>query len=378
MSPIALFVTGLTTGAVAGGASCAAVQGGLLAGAVSRRRAHVAQQSPPARTEASLGDGSFRAASPVAVQDPPAPAAGGEDDESALLALGAFLGAKLVSHTLLGAILGGIGAAAQPSPRTRAMLLMAAAAIMVVFALDLLGVRAVRRLVPRAPEAWTRRVRRSSRSSAAFTPALLGFLTVLLPCGVTLSVSLLAITSGSPLGGAAIMAGFVLGTAPLFAALGYALRQSTRVLQGRLSAVTGLVVLLVAAWTFNSALTLGGWRTAGGSTAVSPASASAVRMLPSGGQVITIQVGSSSYTPSAVVARAGIPTSLNLKTRDTGGCTRGFVVASRGIQKVLPETGNTTVSLGTPNPGSLKYTCGMGMYSGRIEFRKTTTTGGSA
>ncbi|MGQ0625665.1 MAG: sulfite exporter TauE/SafE family protein, partial [Sporichthyaceae bacterium] len=43
MSAISLFFTGLTTGAIAGGASCAAVQGGLLAGAVGRRRVATAE-----------------------------------------------------------------------------------------------------------------------------------------------------------------------------------------------------------------------------------------------------------------------------------------------------------------------------------------------
>ena len=382
MSATALFLTGLTTGAVAGGASCAAVQGGLLAGAVSRRRvpgagaaADAGAAAKPVHTDARPArepvDG--RGGTALAVKDPPTPKHAAPKGDSAFTALGAFLGAKLASHTILGAVLGSIGAAAQPTPRTRALLLMLAAAIMVIFALDLFGVRAVRRLVPRAPQAWTRRVRRSSRSSSAFTPALLGFLTVLLPCGVTLSVSLLAITSGSAFAGAAIMAGFVLGTAPLFALLGFALRQSTRILQGRLSMLTAIVVLAVAAWTFNSALTLGGWRPEDGPVTVSPASASAVRVLPNGTQVVTLQVGRSSYTPSAVIAQAGIPTQLQLTTRGITGCTQAFVIPSRGIQKILPETGTTTLNLGKPSSGTLKYPCGMGMYSGRIQFTQTGT-----
>lgn len=380
MSATAMFVTGLTTGVVAGGASCAAVQGGLLAGAVGRRRAHVAGRVP-ARREVPVSDEVLErphGGPPVALQDPPATRDLVRDGESAVLALGSFLGAKLLSHTLLGAVLGSIGAAAQPSPRTRAMLLIAAAALMVVFALDLIGVRAVRRLVPRAPESWTRRVRKSSRSSSAFTPAILGFLTVLLPCGVTLSVSLLAITSESAISGAAVMAGFVLGTAPMFAVLGFVLRQSTRVLQGRLSIVTGVVVLAVAAWTFNSALKLGGWADVSGPAAVSPAAAAAVRLLPNGTQVVTLQVGETSYSPAAVVARPGLRTQLILLTRGINGCTSAFVIASRGVEKVLPETGTTTLELGKPEPGTLKYTCGMGMYGGRIEFRQATASGGSA
>ncbi|MGQ0842814.1 MAG: urease accessory protein UreH domain-containing protein [Sporichthyaceae bacterium] len=358
MSAVSLFVTGMATGAIAGGASCAAVQGGLLAGAVGRRRT-----SQPEPTPVAVGARPDRPASR------PAPRALVGRHQDAVVPLSAFLSAKLVSHTLLGAVFGAIGAAAQPSPRTRALLLLAAAGLMVLFALDMLGVKAVRGLTPRAPEAWTRRVRTSARSDAAITPAILGFLTVLLPCGVTLSIWLLAITSGSVVAGAAVMAGFVLGTVPLFAIIGFMLRASTRMMQGRLSIATGLVVLAVAAWTVNSALVLGDWGPRGSDAAVSAEdSRAAVRQLADGSQVIRIAVSDDGYSPAAVTAQPGVPTRLELVTANTGGCTRAFVVASRGIQQVLPKTGTTTVDLGQPAAGALRYTCGMGMYTGRIVF----------
>lgn len=74
------------------------------------------------------------------------------------------------------------------------------------------------------------------------------------------------------------------------------------------------------------------------------------------------------YDPAAVQAQAGLPTRLDLVTHHTGGCTRAFVVASRGIQQVLPASGTTSLNLGEPEAGVLRYTCGMGMYSGRILF----------
>jgi sulfite exporter TauE/SafE len=83
-----------------------------------------------------------------------------------------------------------------------------------------------------------RLVRNPARSHAALAPALLGVATVLLPCGVTLSVEALALATGSPWRGAAIMAVFVVGTSPLFAILGYAARKAATVWRGRLVAAT--------------------------------------------------------------------------------------------------------------------------------------------
>lgn len=340
MAASTLFITGVTTGLFAGGASCAAVQGGLLAGAVGRRAKEWS-------SEAWERSGLF---APVA----------------------AFLGAKLVSHTLLGAALGLIGAAVQPGPRARAVLLVIAAALMLLFALDMLGVQAVRRFVPRPPASWGSRVRRAAKSTAVTTPAVLGFLTVLIPCGVTLSVELIAVTSGSPLAGAAVMAGFVLGTGPLFAVLGFFLRSAARLWQGRLTLATGVIVLVVAVWTLGSGLKLGGWWPQDAQRAGVAAGTSSdqppVRVSPDGRQTITVQARTASYGPATITAKSGAPTKLVVSTRNTNGCVRSFVVPEHGVQKILPTTGRTTIDLGTPKSGTLKYSCGMGMYSGQIRF----------
>ena len=289
--------------------------------------------------------------------------------------MAAFLVAKLVSHTVLGAALGAFGALLQPSAQARAILLIAAGALMVLFALDMLGVRAVRRLVPRPPSGWGLLVRRSARTGSLWAPAALGFLTVLIPCGVTLSIELLAVTSGSALQGAAIMAGFVLGTMPLFAVLGYLLRRTTGVLQGRLTVAAGVLVLVVGVWTLGSGLRVGGWLAPGtltgsGASQVSAAGrADAVKVDAAGRQTITIDVRSTSFSPSSLIAEANAPTTLLLRTANTNGCTRAFVIPDLGVQEILPATGETALNLGTRPAGLLRYTCSMGMYGGSIEFR---------
>jgi len=373
MSALTLFLTGVSTGLVAGGASCAAVQGGLLAGAVARRGGEPASPSIADRRTELVGveaGGSptprpADTADPIAAEELDRPRLWPRARSSAA-PVGAFLSAKLVSHTVLGALLGAIGSAAQPSPRTRAYLLLGAAVLMVGFGLNLLGVRALRWLTPRTPQSWTRRVRHSAHGDSMFAPVALGLLTVLLPCGVTLSMALLAITSTSPLAGAAVMGGFVLGTAPLFAVLGLLLRESTRILRGRLSLLTGVAVLVVALWTSHSALRLGGWAFQGGSDVVPVAAASAVSTATDGAQVVTVAVHETSYTPSALLVRSGVPTRLVLVTAGIRGCTSTFVIPKRNLQKQLPATGRTVVDLGVLKPGVLRWTCGLGMYGGHL------------
>jgi sulfite exporter TauE/SafE len=176
----------LITGLFAGGVSCAAVQGGLLAGLVAR-------SNPTSRSGAD-------AAAPAA----PAMAGLLADD---LAPVGGFLAGKLVSHTLLGAALGGIGAAVQLSVGVRTMAQLAAGVLIVVFGLAQLGVPGFRTITVSPPASWARFVRGRARSRSALAPAALGLANVLIPCGVTLSVEALALTSGSPWPGAATVAG---------------------------------------------------------------------------------------------------------------------------------------------------------------------------
>lgn len=348
----------LLTGLLAGGASCAAVQGGLLAGAVTRRRGDV--REPP------RGSARRRPA--------PRPAASLREDAAPV---GAFLAGKLVSHTLLGSLLGLLGDAVQLSVRTRAIVQITAGVLMLLLALDLFGVDAVRRLAPRPPAAWGRLVRRNARWSSSYAPAVLGFSTVLIPCGVTLGMEFLAIASGSALSGAAIMVTFVVGTSPLFAAIGYAARRSSAALRGRLSILAAAAVVVAGLVSINTGLVLADADvtlssafdsvTGGGDDGASPADAELPPLAADGSQRLVLTAGDGGYSPSRLTARAGVPTTLVVRTDGVFGCTRAIVIPSRGVQEFLPETGETPIDLGTLGEGDLRVTCGMGMYSATIE-----------
>jgi Uncharacterized conserved protein len=214
-------------------------------------------------------------------------------------------------------------------------------------------------------------VRNRSRSQSALAPALLGVATVLIPCGVTLSVQALALASGSALSGAVMMAVFVVGTAPLFALLGYAARRAATGWRGRLSLVTGLVVVAMGLYTLNGGLELAGSPLAASrvvqalGSGAEPADVTAVSM-QGGQQQVTITARTGSYSPSTIGVRAGVPTTLIVRSENAQGCVRAFLIPSQGVQEILPAQGDTRIDLGVLEPGELRYSCGMGMYTGTI------------
>jgi len=370
----------LMTGLFAGGVSCAAVQGGLLTGLVSRQRAATSpptepQQaaSPPRRTKgrtrysdaATASTGTALTAN--ATKRPGWRAQLGDD----LAPIGGFLAGKLVAYTVLGALLGAVGGAVQLSTAAHTMLQIGAGLLIIVFGLAQLGVPGFRGIVVEPPQSWMKLVRNRARSQAALAPALLGLATVLIPCGVTLSVEALALASGSAATGAATMAVFVLGTGPLFAVLGYAARKAATAWRGRLAAITGLVVLGMGLYTLNGGLELAGSplaasriaQTVGGSEA--PADTTAASTV-NGRQTVVITARSGSYRPGNVQARSGVPTTLIVKSEGARGCIRSFVIPAQDKEAVLPENGETKIELGVLKPGRLDYACGMGMYTGII------------
>ena len=75
------------------------------------------------------------------------------------------------------------------------------------------------------------------------------------------------------------------------------------------------------------------------------------------------------YSPKVSTAKAGIPTKLIVKTDGTYDCSASLVIRSVGFQKILAQTGEEVIDLGTSKVGqSLQGICSMGMYNFSINF----------
>src|SRR2546421_77306 len=175
----------LLTGLFAGGVSCAAVQGGLLTRLITRQRGRapspaLARSCQSCSSHAGLTTSDTAAAGVVSSAQPSSWRGQlGED----LAPVGGFLVGKLLSHTVLGALLGTVGGAVQLSIGARTGLQIGAGLLIVILGLAQLGVPGFRGIVIEPLLSWMRVVRNQARSQVALAPALLGVATVLIPCG---------------------------------------------------------------------------------------------------------------------------------------------------------------------------------------------------
>jgi len=377
------FITGVTTG----GLSCLAVQAGLLATSVARQaetdvaaqlavRHVVAQRKKRSNRQLTKEQRRRERAALATLAQPEKP-----KRRNAAMPIALFLGAKLAAYTILGIFLGWIGSVLQLSPYSRAALQIGIGIFMLGTAARLFNLHPIfRYFVIEPPRFMTRFIRRYAKNSASTvaTPLFLGALTIFIPCGVTQAMMVLAVGTGSPLLGAAIMFSFILGTTPVFFGLAYVATRLGEVLHTRFLQLAGATILILGLVSIEGGLNLMGspysFSNLLNSAAVTLAEASGssqdvAAAQPDANGAITIHAYNTSYEPSLIKAPSGKPVSLTVVTSGTTGCTRGFVIPAIGLQRNLPETGQITINI-PPSAanGNLRFTCSMGMYSGYFEF----------
>lgn len=327
------FITGVTTG----GLSCFAVQGGLLTSAL-----------------ASEGTGDRKYIK----------------EKSILM----FLAAKLLAYTLLGFILGFLGSTIKISPRFQGYLSIFVGFYMLATAGRLLNIHPIfRYFVIQPPKAFLKLLKNKSQIQSFFTPALLGFLTILIPCGVTQAMMLLAIGTANPLWAAGIMFFFVLGTSPVFFLIGLT---AVELLKNRMfSIVAAIFIAIMGVLAINSGQILrGSVHTIQNYYEVllgeSKNPQMGVAKIVNGKQEATIYVTSGGYQSDVNTLRVGIPVKLTLISQNARSCARAFAIPEFNLFKVLSQNGTETMEFTPTRLGRLTYTCSMGMYTGSFDVIK--------
>lgn len=340
-----IFITGLTVG----GLTCLAVQGGLLASVIAAREEKEIDQK--------------------------------KNIKNTLWPVGAFVLAKLIAYSLLGFLLGLFGGALNISQNVQIWMQGIAGVYMIAVALNLLNIHPIfRYVIFQPPRFLARLVRNQSRSKDLFAPALLGAMTIFIPCGTTIAMEALAISSGNPISGMLIMAAFVLGTIPLFFGLGSLTSVLSDKFRSRFLKLAAILVMYLGITSLNGALTAGGSPLTLQSIyenspivlnldgeGVAQTSVTPTAKQEQGYQTETINIVPSGYSPNYISVKSGIPVRLNITAKDAYNCAAAFRIPSLKISKNVKPGTTETVEF-TPNAtGKIAFTCSMGMYSGVIE-----------
>lgn len=320
------FLTGLSTG----GLTCFALQGGLFSSLILQ-------------TKEGVG--------------------------SKIQAISSFLTAKVISHALLGLLLGLAGEIATPSVKISAVINLAAAVFMIGIALETFKVHPIFRYFLLQPPKFVRKYFRvSTQRSGMFAGALLGAATVLIPCGTTQAMMALAVSSQNPITGMLTMSAFTLGTVPIFLFFGITASRLSQTYAEKIQKAIALILLVLASYTLMHALRLFG---------INPTTLLTNQGMPAEVSVLSdtannktqkvyIELTDQNYVPQRVSVKKGIPVELTVINNQAWGCIQAFVIPSLNVRRNIPPGQSVTINFTPDRPGKIGFTCSMGMYYGEL------------
>jgi sulfite exporter TauE/SafE/copper chaperone CopZ len=277
-----------------------------------------------------------------------------------------FQAGRIVGFGLLGVALGALGkSTAMPQPVVVALMIAVAITMLLV------GLR-LTELSPRIA-GWSPTIPASVGDRLGLTgdvpgrrtagAAVAGALTFFLPCGFTQAVQLYAFSTGSPKAAGAVMAIFAIGTAPALLALAGAPTLVTGTRRTATLRALGVVVVGFAVINATSAL-----RLAGVDFAVEtrpPQTVSANVAITPVDQTINTEQHATGYAPGDTVIYAGRPTHWVMTSTAPFSCAASLSSPDLSVHGVLQE-GRNVIELPALSAGTYRYSCTMGMYTGRI------------
>lgn len=337
-----IFLTGLFTG----GITCTAVQGGLLAAVIANADTNNPPDAAPRRRKIRL-----------------------------VMIVIAFVGAKLISHTLLGFVLGLMGGKLQITVQFTSFMLAVASIFMIGLGLNMLSVHPMfRRFAFSTPRLFRKLLWKQSKRTDLLAPIALGALTIFIPCGVTQAMIAQAIGYGNAVTGSLILFSFILGTTPFFIIFGLAVTTLTESYKQWFEKGAAFLIIGMALWNLYNVSTIFGIDRAV-SQAIRPLTcqivycegdeSSSQKRIPTKTPVITIR--QSEYEIDNPYIPGGEDIILSVVNKDGFGCIQFFTIPKLGIQKPIPVGKTETFTFKSPKEkGELLFTCSMGMYRGRF------------
>ncbi len=266
---------------------------------------------------------------------------------------------RVISYTIVGGIVGGIGSVVSFSGMAKGIVAVLAGVFMIVMGLNMLNVFPwLRRFNVSMPKSIGKKLYSGDGRKGPF---YVGLLNGLMPCGPLQSMQLYALGTGSIAAGAASMFFFSLGTVPLMFGLGAVSTMLSKKFTGKLMKVSAILVVVLGVLMISRGMSLSGLNTAFASTPKN----SNVAAVSQDVQTVEIQLGSSSYAP--ITVQKGIPVRfiINAEQQNINGCNGTVIIPKYGIEKEL-KAGQNVIEFTPEETGKVPYSCWMGMIRSTI------------
>jgi len=265
---------------------------------------------------------------------------------------------RLISYTVVGGILGGIGSFFAINQYFSGTLMILAGIFMLIMALNLVtNFSWLKRLNLRTPQFITRYIFRGSKKNKS--PLIIGLLTGLMPCGPLQAMELYALGTGSFIAGALSLGIYALGTIPLMFGFGALISLISKKYISQTMKLSAIIVALLAlVMLFRGLTTLGVASNA-------PSNNNNTDGEQMGYQTVHMAVTYQGYEPDVIRIKKDIPVRWIIDGSGITGCTSVISLPEYNIRKNLTR-GENIIEFTPTQTGEIPFSCGMQMVWGKF------------
>ncbi|OHD17257.1 MAG: heavy metal transporter [Spirochaetes bacterium GWD1_27_9] len=266
---------------------------------------------------------------------------------------------RIISYTIIGGIVGGIGSVLSFSNTTKSIIVIIAAIFMVIMGLNMLNIfpflKNINIKLPSFIE--TKLFKNMSKHG----PFYVGLLNGLLPCGPLQTMQIYALGTGSIIKGALSMLFFSIGTVPLMFGFGFFATFLNKKFSNILMRVSAILVIVLGVIMLNRGLSFSGISTINIST-----EKTGIAKINGNEQFVQTVLKPNNYQPIIVQKGIKVKWTIKAEKQDINSCNESMIVPNYNIQHAFKE-GDNVVEFMPDKEGTFAFSCWMGMITSNIK-----------
>ncbi len=269
---------------------------------------------------------------------------------------------RLISYSVIGAILGGVGSFFGINPVFTGIITLLAGFFMVLMGLSFIkNWPILEKLKLKTPAFIARYLFSQKHSNKSRGPFLIGILNGFMPCGPLQAMQLYALASGSIERGFLSMFFYALGTIPLMFAFGSTISTLGKNKIDKIIKISGMLVVLLGLVMFNRGLANFGYGIRFNSSPAQNNNNQDDNPSQEKFQTVKMDLTYLGYQPNNLYIKKGVPVRWVINVKEMSGCTNAIMIESLGIKKNL-QKGENIIEF-TPPEGvkEIKFSCWMRM-----------------
>jgi sulfite exporter TauE/SafE/copper chaperone CopZ len=275
---------------------------------------------------------------------------------------------RLVSYTIIGAILGGVGSFFGVNPYFSGFLTIFVGIFMLAMGISFIKkINFIEKIKSMAPSFIAKYLFAQRSTNKPKGPLIVGFLNGLMPCGPLQAVQFYALGTGSITKGALSMFSYALGTVFLMLGFGYFVSHISNQKVKKMMIISGIVVLILGLFMLNRGLTNFGLgiKSLSNTNDIITERDNTNTSGTQDAQIIKMDLTYRGYVPNVFSVKRGVPVRWIINVKQMSGCTNAILLEKFNIKKDL-KYGENIIEFTPTEIGEIPFSCWMKMVWGKF------------